>query len=59
MKCQTCDGCGRVADTEDREPWTAWTSLPLHSAAAVVLGIVRPITCPKCGGSGETKETKP
>jgi hypothetical protein len=53
MKCQRCDGCGKIANTEDGEPWTAWTSLPFSSAAAVVAGIVKPITCPDCGGSGQ------
>lgn len=51
-KCTNCDGCGKVADTEDQEPWTAWTSLPLHSSAAVLTGMVKPIPCPECGGSG-------
>jgi predicted nucleic acid-binding protein len=41
-KCHACDGCGQVANTADREPWTAWTSLPASSAlrarAAVLLG---------------------
>lgn len=53
MKCERCDGCGRIADSEDGEPWTAWTSLPLHSSAAVLAGLVKPIPCPKCGGSGQ------
>jgi hypothetical protein len=53
MKCETCDGCGRLADTEDREPWTVWTSMPLHSSIAVLLGIVRPIECPDCKGTGK------
>lgn len=22
--CPRCDGCGRIADTEDGEPWSAW-----------------------------------
>jgi hypothetical protein len=57
-KCQKCDGCGKVADTDDQEPWTTWTSLPLHSAIAVVAGLVRPMTCPQCGGSGRAAESK-
>jgi hypothetical protein len=52
-KCWKCGGCGQVANTEDEEPWTAWLSLPLESSAAVLLGLVRPKTCPACNGSGE------
>jgi len=48
--CGKCDGCGQVADTADQEPWTAWTSLPLSSSAAVIAGVVKPITCPACKG---------
>lgn len=50
--CDRCDGCGRLADTKDREPWTAWTSMPLSSSIAVVAGIVKPMTCHVCGGTG-------
>jgi hypothetical protein len=52
-KCQKCDGCGQVADTEDQEPWTFWMDLPLKSAAAVLIGLVKPKICPKCSGTGE------
>ena len=52
MKCQRCDGCGKVATTDDQEPWSAWLALPVESAQALLLGIVKPITCPGCGGTG-------
>jgi len=52
LKCLKCDGCGRVADTDDQEPWSAWLALPLQSAGAVVMGLVKPMTCPACGGLG-------
>lgn len=52
-KCLKCDGCGQVADSQDQEPWSFWMDLPLKSAAAVVLGLVKPITCPTCNGSGQ------
>jgi hypothetical protein len=52
IACARCAGCGQIANTESGEPWTAWTSLPLASAAAVVAGIVRPIQCPACKGTG-------
>lgn len=47
-KCSTCDGCGQVANTDDREPWTAWEDLPPGSDLAVRLGLVRPVPCPDC-----------
>ena len=47
-KCPKCGGCGQVADTEDEEPWTTWLALPLGSAQAVVMGLVKPKPCPKC-----------
>lgn len=47
-RCSFCDGCGQVADTPAQEPWSAWASLPYRSAAAVLLGDVRPIPCPQC-----------
>jgi hypothetical protein len=52
QKCAKCEGCGKVADTEDQEPWTVWMNLPLRSSLAVLLGLVRPIPCAHCGGEG-------
>ena len=51
-KCRKCQGDGKVANTDDQEPWSAWESLPPGSDIAVQMGLVRPITCPVCGGSG-------
>lgn len=48
-----CDGCGKLASTEEQEPWAYWQMLPPGSDIAVRMGFVRPITCPECGGSGE------
>lgn len=48
--CGRCNGCGRIANTDDGEPWTAWTSLPSGSDVMVRLGIVQPIPCPDCAG---------
>ena len=50
--CRRCDGCGRVADTEAAEPWTAWSSLPPGADLAVRLGLVKPKSCPACSGTG-------
>ncbi len=52
-KCQRCEGCGKIANSEDGEPWTAWESLPSGSDAAVKMGIVKPIECPGCQGTGQ------
>lgn len=56
MKCPRCAGCGKLATDEHRTPWIHWTELPLHSSMAVLLGVIKPITCPDCGGSGKLKE---
>ena len=58
-KCAQCDGCGRVADTADREPWTFYSKVPLESSAAVLLGLIKPIVCPVCNGSGQAATIKP
>lgn len=51
-ECTRCAGCGKVADSEEGEAWKYWEELPFGANIAVVLGIVKPIACPKCGGSG-------
>lgn len=53
-KCLKCDGCGKVADSADEEPWTDWTNLPLHSSAAIlnILGLLKSKPCPSCNGLG-------
>lgn len=50
--CAKCDGCGQVANSEDGEPWKEWEQLPEQSRASVHLGLVKPLTCPNCGGTG-------
>jgi len=54
--CKKCDGCGKVADTDDQEPWSSWMKLPLESSLAVLTGTVTPIDCPNCGGTGKAQE---
>lgn len=53
--CLRCRGDGRIADSEDGEAWRDWLDLPLGSAMAVTLGLVKPIPCPECGGSGKVQ----
>lgn len=50
--CPRCWGDGRIASGEEGAPWPTWLDLPLKSATAVIAGIVKPIPCPICGGSG-------
>jgi hypothetical protein len=52
-KCGRCDGCGRIADGEEGAPWSVWESMPLNSSAAVLAGMVKPIMCPACRGTGK------
>lgn len=42
----------KVANTDDREPWSMWENLPENSKLAIHLGIVQPIDCPECDGTG-------
>lgn len=51
-ECSTCAGCGKIADDDDKTPWKYWEELPPPSNAAVALGIVNPLPCPDCGGTG-------
>lgn len=51
--CGRCLGCGQIDDGDAGEPWSAWMEMPVQSAVAVVAGIIKPITCPSCGGSGK------
>lgn len=59
IKCLKCDGCGKIANTDEGEPWIFWEELPNESKIAVNLGIVAPRVCPMCKGSGEESEDEP
>jgi hypothetical protein len=52
MPCVRCHGCGRIANSDDGEAWTYWEQLKPGEDLAVRAGIVKPIPCPTCGGSG-------
>jgi hypothetical protein len=52
MKCDRCLGSGKIANTEEGEPWSHWENLPLRDAQAVLIGLVKPVDCPKCKGIG-------
>lgn len=55
MKCPICEGCGQLADIPERDPWSYWQSLPPGADAAVRMGLVQPIECPTCKGTGEVE----
>ena len=55
--CQRCDGEGEIANTEEGEPWSYWMRLPKESRLAIVLGLVRPVSCPECRGLGYDQVT--
>jgi len=53
MKCPKCEGCGKIANTDDQEPWTYWEELPPSAKVAVQMGLVHPVPCPACNGTGK------
>lgn len=55
--CPRCRGSGLIADTPEGEPWSDWLDLPLRSSIAVLVGAVKPIACPRCGGTGRVPLT--
>lgn len=57
--CPRCEGCGKLANSDDQEPWTFWENLPVKSAAAVIMGLVKPVPCYACQGSGNATATLP
>lgn len=56
IECPRCRGCGQIANSEQGEPWSNWMALPLQSATAVLMGLVKPIPCPSCNGAGTVGE---
>lgn len=50
--CYRCLGCGQLANSDDQEPWSAWADLPPGSDVAVRLGLVQPVDCYECKGTG-------
>jgi NTP pyrophosphatase (non-canonical NTP hydrolase) len=49
--CQQCLGWKRVDDSEGAS-WKHWAGLPGQSAIVVQMGLIKPIECPRCHGTG-------
>lgn len=57
--CPRCEGCGRIANDAEGTPWSYWESLPPGANLAVLSGLVAPIMCPICWGSGKVRPDRP
>jgi hypothetical protein len=56
--CSKCLGWKRVANDDDQTPWKYWAELPSPNNLSVQLGLVYPVTCPTCLGTGrDIRET--
>ncbi len=49
--CEQCLGWKRVDDGE-LQSWKYFEELPAQSKIGIALGLIKPITCPRCKGSG-------
>ncbi len=55
-QCWTCEGEGRTDGNDDiseRAPWSFWENLPPGSDLFVRLGLVKPVDCTECNGTGK------
>lgn len=50
--CQKCLGWKKIANDDEQSSWKHWAELPPPSNLAVQVGMVFPIDCPRCQGSG-------
>lgn len=51
-QCTRCLGWKRIDDGDDGGSWKYWAELVPPQNIAVQLGLVRPIECPHCMGTG-------
>lgn len=51
--CSRCLGWKYVANSDEGESWKYWAELPPPSNLAVMLGVIFPIECPRCKGTGQ------
>lgn len=50
--CPKCLGWKRIANGEEGASWKHWAELLPPSNLSVVLGLVYPVECPRCRGTG-------
>lgn len=55
--CPHCLGWKRIASGEEGASWKHWAELPSPEDLAVRLGVVYPIECPSCKGTGIARPT--
>lgn len=53
LTCPRCLGCGKIANDAGGTPWCEWLKLPLESSIALLMGWVKPLSCPDCHGTGK------
>ena len=51
-ECKNCLGCGKITDDGDGTPWKHWLELSIESSLAALSGLVKPLDCPVCNGTG-------
>lgn len=51
--CQKCLGWKKIANDDDQSSWKHWAELPAPNNIMATLGMVFPIDCPRCQGSGK------
>jgi len=57
-KCTRCLGWKRV-DSGDGVSWKYWAEVPAPSNIAVQMGLVKPVVCPRCQGTGIEPKIEP
>ena len=58
MSCTRCNGEGQIANDDEGAPWSMWATLPPGADLAVRMGLVKPIDCPDCKGTGQVEDGK-
>lgn len=52
--CRGCLGSGKVANDDEGAPWPVWEAMVPPTNIAVSLGLVQPVKCERCGGTGRS-----
>jgi len=56
--CRRCLGWKKIANDDEQSPWKHWAELRPPENLAVQLGLVFPIDCPRCQGTGKEPSTE-